>query len=179
MSKYLLTCGCGASVPVDAGQAGERIACPSCGAQLEVPTLRKLRHLPVAAPETQPARSTWGTRQGVATASLILAVILVAVALWSRFREPVVPEFDPQARLQSVDSALEEMTPVEGWQLWIDLYRPLAERGFARIEDPHKPAIEQYIARRRFFQKTLLALAALSIAVALAAALWPRRTPRR
>ena len=179
MSKYLLPCSCGKNVPVEIGQAGGQIACPACGGQLDVPPLRKLRHLPAAAAETASVPTTWGARQGVATASLILAAILIAIALWSRFTEPTVAEFDPQARLVAVDRGLEQMTPVEGWQMWIDLYRPMAERGFAIIEDPHKPAIEQYVAQRRFFQKTLLAAAAVLLAIALAAALWPRATTRR
>jgi hypothetical protein len=179
MSKYLLTCGCGNNVAVEIGQAGGRVACPSCGAQLDVPPLRKLRHLPVAAPQTELVSSTWGARQGVAAASLILAAILVSIALWSRFTEPTVAEFDPHARLEAVDRGLEQMTPAQGWQMWVELYRPMAEQGFAIIEDPHKPAIEQYIAQRRFFQKCLLAAAAVCLAIALATALWPRTTTRR
>lgn len=179
MSKSLLTCGCGNNVSVDVGQAGGRVACPSCGAQLDVPPLRKLRHLPTVAPESRPVRSTWSARQGVATAALILAAVLIAIALWSRFNEPTAQPFDPAARRQAVDRGLESITPVEGWHMWVDLYRPLAERGFAVIEDPHKPAIEQYVARQRFFQKILLIVAAGCLAIALAAALWPRPTPRR
>jgi hypothetical protein len=164
-------------VPVEIGQAGGQVACPSCGAQLDVPPLRKLRHLPVAAAESQPVPSTWGARQGVATAGLILAAVLVSVALWNRFSEPAVPQFDPAARLQSVDRGLESMTPAQAWQMWVELYRPMATRGFAIIEDPHKPAIEQHIAKQRFFQKTLLVAAAIFAVVALATILWPR--PRR
>ena len=47
MTKYLLTCECGKTVTVDIGQAGEQVAC-QCGAKLDVPPLRKLRHLPAA-----------------------------------------------------------------------------------------------------------------------------------
>ena len=179
MTTYLLNCRCGTAVPVEVGQAGERVACPSCGVQLEVPTLRKLGHLPVAAQTTAQAPSTWGPRQGVVTAGLILAAALAGIALWSRFSEPAVPHFDPAARLQSVKQAVESITPVQSWHLWIEVYRPMAERGFAIIEDPHKPAIEQYIAKQRFFQKTLLSIAAVSGIVALAARFWPRPAIRR
>ena len=177
MSKYLLTCGCGTGAPVEVGQAGGQVDCPACGAKLDVPPLRKLRHLPAAAEASEPAATTWGARQGVAAAGLILAGALAGIALWNRFTEPTVPEFDPAARLQSVDQSLETMTPAQGWQLWVELYRPMAERGFAIMENPHKDAIEQHIARRRFFQKTLLIAAAICTAVALAAILWPRPRP--
>jgi len=179
MSKYLLTCGCGSTATVDVGQAGGQVDCPSCGAQLDVPHLRKLRHLPITSVGAEHVPSTWGTRQGVATAGLILAAVLASAALWNRFSEPIIPEFNAATRLQNVDQALETMTPAQGWQMWIELYRPLAERGFAKLEDPHKPAIEQYIAKRRFFQKILLVAAAVCAAVALATIIWPRPTHRR
>ncbi len=179
MSKYLLTCGCGNNVSVDVGQAGGQVACPSCGTPLDVPPLRRLRHLRVADAKKEPAQSTWGARQGVAAAGLILAALLAAIALWSRFNEPSVAEFNPAARLQAVDIGLDEMTPVQAWQMWVELYRPMAERGFVIIEDPHKPAIEQYVARQRFFQKSLLIVAAVCLAIALAAALWPRGRPTK
>jgi hypothetical protein len=181
MSKYLLNCECGQNVPVDLGQAGGQIGCPSCGRRLDVPPLRMLRHLPQAEPAVEKASSAWGPRQGVVTAGILLAAVLLLIALWSRFTEPSVPEFNPDNRLQSVDTALDTMTPEQGWQLWVDLYRPMAERGLAVIEDPHKQAIEQYVAKKRFFQTTMLVAAGICAAVAAAAAMWPKSSaaPRR
>ena len=46
MTKYALTCECGNTLSVEIGQAGEQVIC-QCGAKLDVPPLRKLRHLPV------------------------------------------------------------------------------------------------------------------------------------
>ena len=70
MSTYLLTCDCGKTVPVEIGQAGGQVTC-SCGTQLDVPTLRKLRHLPAAATAEEPSRpATVGARgKGVIAAS--------------------------------------------------------------------------------------------------------------
>jgi hypothetical protein len=179
MSKYLLGCECGEAVPVDLGQAGGRVVCLKCGRQLEVPPLRMLRHLPQATAAAEKASFAWGPRQGVMTAGVVLAVALLAVALWSRLSEPSVPEFSPSARLQSVDTALDTMTPVQAWDLWITLYRPMAERGLAVMEDPHKPAIEQYVAKKRFFQKTMLIAAGACAAVAAIAAVWPKKNQLR
>jgi len=179
MSRYLLTCGCGTGAPVEVGQAGGQVDCPACGAKLDVPPLRKLRHLPVSAAVAADQPAIWSARQGVATAGLILASVLACIALWNRLTEPTVPEFDPAARLESVDRALDAMTPDQGWQMWIELYRPMAERGFANIEDPHKQAIEQHIAKRRFFQKTLLIAAAICAAIAITVAVWRSNTKTR
>ena len=178
MSTYLLTCECGKNVPVEIGQAGGRVAC-SCGAQLQVPPLRKLRHLPVATPKIAPSQAAWNPRKGIVAAGLIMAVLLACVALGSRVTEPTVPEFDPVGRLNAVDEGLKSMTPIESWRLWVEIYRPLADSGFAVFQHPHAASIEQQIAERRFLQKTLLILAGICAAVAVAAAFWPRPTTRR
>jgi hypothetical protein len=179
MSKYLLSCHCGATIPVEAGQAGGKVVCASCGAGLDVPTLRKLRHLPQAAIETEPGPFQWSARKGIATAGLMLAAILAVVALGIRFFEPAIPVFDPEVRMQNIDEALEKLSPAQGFQMWVDLYRPMAERGFAILEDPHKPAIERYVARQRLLQKILFVTAAFGAALALAAILWPRPASKR
>jgi hypothetical protein len=177
MTKYLLTCGCGATLPVDVGQAGDRISC-QCGAIVEVPPLRKLRHQPAAtAPTTESI--AWNARRGIVAALAILAGVLVLIALWSRVTEPTIAKFDPGIRTQGVEEGLKGMTPLRGWQLWIEVYRPLAERGFFEFVDPHAPVIEQQIAKKRFLQWTLLVAAAVCAALAGVVALWPREISRQ
>jgi hypothetical protein len=165
-------------VTVDVGQAGERVVC-QCGATIDVPPLRKLRHLPVAAPAVDRATSTWGARHGIVAACLILAAVAGLWALWSRLREPYVAPFDAEVRRQVVERGLEELTPAQAWQQWIEWFRPLAERGFSELEHPHQANIDRYVAKERFLQKTLLAIAGVFVAVAVVAALWPRAKTRR
>jgi hypothetical protein len=181
MSKYLLTCECGKKIPVDVGQAGGRVAC-SCGAELDVPALRNLRNLPLAQPEAVRSRAPWNASKGFAAAGLIVAALLAGYALWDRFTEPTVPKFDPVNRTNAVNEGLEKMTPIEAWQLWVQVYQPLAKSGFAVFEHPHAAAIEQDIAHRRVVQTSLFILAAICAALALTAALWSRTnnpTPSR
>jgi hypothetical protein len=178
MTKYLLTCDCGKAVTVEVGQAGEAVTC-RCGATLDVPPLRKLRHLP-AAPEAVSRRTpTWNARRGIIAACLILATVLAGVSLGNRITEPSVAPFSADVRQQVVAERLKRMTPAEAWQLWVGLYRPLAEQGIAEFQHPHAAAIEQEVAKRRFFQSTLLGVAAAFAAVAVVAALWPRSASRR
>jgi hypothetical protein len=178
MTKYQLTCGCGKSVSVDAGQAGEQVTC-QCGASLEVPPLRKLRHLPVAAQDVNRRASSWSARRGIIAACLILATALAAVTLWNRVTEPKLAPFSPVVRQQVVEEGLSKLTPAEAWHLWVSRYRPLAEQGIVEFEHPHAAAIDQEVSKRRFFQRTLLAVAATFAAVAALAALWPRSASRR
>ena len=177
MTKYLLTCGCGATLPVDVGQAGERVVCP-CGATLDVPPLRKLRHLPLQPSATPQSVAIWNLRKGFIAACLAIAVILAAVALGSWLTEPTVPSFTA-GRDRSVDEALKTITPAQAWTLWITLYRPLAERGFSDIVHTQAAAVEAIIAKRRFLQMTLLSVAAVFVALAALAAFWPRAQTRR
>jgi hypothetical protein len=115
-------------------------------------------------------------QKGLATVFALLTVFAAIYAIWLRVTEPRVPPFDPVGQMRAVDNYLEKMTPREGWQLWIEHYRPLAERGFAPFEHRDAAAIEQLAARQRLLQKTLWVVAAICTLVALAAALLPRFT---
>jgi hypothetical protein len=125
--------------------------------------------------------STWNVRQGIIATCLILATALALWALWSRWTEPFVAPFDAAVRRQLVDDRLKTLTPVQGWQEWINRYRPLAETGFQEMEHPHAAAIDEYVAKQRFLQKTLLGVAGCVALVAVIAAVWPRPAggPRR
>ncbi len=176
MSKYVLSCKCGKSVAVDAGQAGGSVVC-ACGERLDVPALRNLRHLPVAEPEaggTRSARAAWDARKGLAAASFILAVLLAGFGAWDRFKEPLVPKFDAEVRQTAVNEGLEKMSPLESWNMWVGVYRPMSQNGFQVFEHPHQAAIEQHIASRRTLQKSLFVVAGVFALIGLAAAFWPK-----
>ncbi len=84
MSHYLLSCSCGQQTPVSVSQAGETVRCV-CGAQLEVPTLRRLKELPPAQLSSAAARgksgeTSWEDRHRVAFLLVMLALAAVGVA---------------------------------------------------------------------------------------------------
>jgi hypothetical protein len=172
MTKYLLNCGCGATLPVDVGQAGERVAC-QCGAMIEVPPLRKLRHLPVA-PVPAEKSASWNPRRGVVAALVILAAIPALVALWSRLTEPKVARFEPATYSRNVEERLKAIGPLQAWQEWVQHYSQLGERGFFEFVDSRTAAIQQEVAKRRFLQRTLLITATVFAVFAALAAFWPR-----
>ncbi len=177
MPTYLLPCSCGKSVPVEPAQAGRQVVC-ACGQELEVPALRKLRHLSTGEPAPeQVRRKPWNPRKGVMTAALVVSALLGAAALWIWWNEPRVTPFDPVAHMENVEHRLE--TPTSAWQWWTGYYRPLAERGFPMFQDPHTAAIDYDIARRRFLEGVLLTCAAVALAVALAAYFWPAHSAGR
>jgi hypothetical protein len=177
MAKYLLTCGCGATLSVDVGQAGERVWC-QCGAMLDVPPLRKLRHLPVAAAPAEKSAS-WNARRGIVATLVILAAIPALVALWSRLTEPKVAKFEPAIHTRNVEELLKRSTPVQAWQDWIQHYSQLGEHGFVELSDSRAALIQQEVAKRRFLQSTLLVTSAAMIVLAAVAGFWPSGQTRR
>ncbi len=88
--KYLLPCSCGKRVPVDATQAGERIRC-DCGAEMEVPTLMKLRTLEIAPASPQPRRRlafVWGPKQALMLLGSIFFLVGVGWAFYCLASRP-------------------------------------------------------------------------------------------
>jgi hypothetical protein len=181
MSKYLLTCTCGNEVPVEIGQAGGRVAC-TCGAQLDVPTLRQLRHLPQEKAAETGAAASWGTHQGWIAAALIFVAALLAWTAWSWWTQPSQPKFDATHAVEHmalVDQNLKKWTPTDGWNLWIEHYRPLSERGLGVFHAQNAAQIETKIAEARFLRGMLLTMAVVFAAVAAAIAFWPRPVAKK
>jgi hypothetical protein len=136
-----------------------------------------LRHLPVAQEETvSQTGAAWDARKGVAAAAFIAAIVLAGIAAWSRISEPAVPEF-PTDYASTTSQYIEGVKPLEAWQLWVDVYRPLGERGFTQFRHPQADAIEHRIADKRFLQKVLLVLAAVAAGIGAVAMFWPSTTP--
>lgn len=172
MPRYLLTCNCGQTCPVDVGQAGGQLVC-SCGQTLDVPTLRTLRHLPVAPTDEARPNASWNARKGIAAISLVAAALLATLGLWNWLTEPSIPKFDPVAQSSFMDRHLREMTPVDAWKSWVVVYRPLAENGFTQLELSSGPRIRGEIAQKRFLEAIFLGAAGCFLAIAVITALLP------
>jgi hypothetical protein len=174
MSTYLLTCTCGNSVSVEVGQAGGKVAC-SCGTQLEVPPLRQLRHLPQAKPKETAAARTWGTRQGWITLGLIVVGALLVASAWTWWTQPVRPKFVAEDYMaNNVDRNMKAWKPIDAWNLWIEYYRPLAERGIPVFEAHDAAQREVRIAHAEFLRGMLLVCALVFAAITAAIAFWPK-----
>ncbi len=153
---------------VETRQAGESIAC-DCGVKLAVPTLRQLRELPEVqgGSAAEAAGPVWGFRQGAITVSLLLVAACLAIAGVSRFSERPVPTIDPVKYTDSVDRLVKNMTPLEGWQRWIDTYEPLSTNGFEVYQHPATAAMQIALDWHRWIQWVALAIAAVFAAAAL------------
>jgi hypothetical protein len=167
MAKYLVLCACGRPHTVDAPQAGESLSC-DCGATVAVPTLRKLREMPTVGDESAAESAPiWGLRQAATTVSLLAAAACLVVAAASWYSERPVPTIDPVAYATNVDRLVSQMTPLEGWQRWVDTYRPLATKGFDVYKHPATDEMQQVLDWHRWIEWIALALAAVCVAAAI------------
>src|ERR671926_333709 len=81
MPDYLLPCSCGQTTRITAAQAGTQVACV-CGERLPVPTLRGIRELKIAPPQSSSKRSTtWTPVHGALFASGLAIASIGAVFL--------------------------------------------------------------------------------------------------
>jgi hypothetical protein len=170
MSKRLLTCECGRAVPVELGQAGGRALC-ACGATLQVPTLRRLRELPVATDQPVAETSAWRPQFGAAAGAVLIAAIAALASLGIRITEPNVREFDLAAMKRAVGQ-IEELRPVELWQWWV-FNQHLPERGFPVYQESLSTSQEKQLRQKRLLEKILLGVAGIAVLSAACIAFLP------
>jgi hypothetical protein len=172
MAKYLLTCACGENVVLEDAQAGGRTTC-GCGKTIEIPTLRKLRHLPPAPGDAVDRSQAWSARQGVFSAAIICGIFAAAIGSYFWWTVPQPLEFDPVHRAQYVDQQIAAMTPLDAWQVWIANYRNLGQAGFDEYQSQNIPLILQVQQRHRLFYAPAFTIAILALICALVAICQP------
>jgi len=81
--KYLLPCKCGQSVEIEAGQAGQTVAC-ACGESLLVPSMLQIKALPVApeAPTTSCEKKHVPYRSALVCGVAGVACLGLACCFW-------------------------------------------------------------------------------------------------
>lgn len=178
MPKHLLACSCGQNVTVENSQAGEQVSC-QCGKKLNVPTLRKLRELPVVEDQPrQPTSSAWSPRKGVLSAAFIGAITTAAIGGYFYWTFPELPEFDPQVHDSNVDQLLESITPAQAWHFWQDNYDLLGLVGFAPYQPPNSEAVIAQQQQHRIYYKTAFGIAAVCLLVGVILAATGKSTRR-
>ena len=167
MKTFLLPCSCTTEIAVTSGQAGGRVACPSCGRSLVVPKLRELtglQALPTGGSAIQPR---WSLLQAVALGAAATALLSLAASLL------VVPKqevFSPQVIRDLTLAASDQ----EIYRIW--------KVGFAN-SSVRRPAneLEQKMQRQqRFFggiARVFQGLATIAGVVAATAFVASRRPP--
>src|SRR4051812_34483923 len=121
MSQYLLPCACGQQISVSAAQAGESLRC-SCGAIVEVPTMRGLRDLERLEPKEPVPGDRWGDRQRLALGLLVAALVLWGAAGYLFAKIPAsLPPFDPNMP----DPLSQNSTAAQAFDVYHEMQRGL------------------------------------------------------
>jgi hypothetical protein len=188
--EYLLTCQCGAQHVVSNAQAGESISC-SCGEQLEIPTLRGLKQLPVHAPvdpETgeddssapgtsqspqtirggSKSRAAWqgwrGPTMAILTAVMVVSAMFAAFYFWQRFL--IDTSYTIEKLIEADRQLLAQADPIDLDQAWKDF----AGYNLRQKRPPHFFVWNRY-AEHRVYQGTVASVIA-AVSGLLAAAVW-------
>lgn len=171
--RYLLPCTCAHRVPVGAGQAGGRVACPACGRELDVPRLRDLGSYAVTRPaDAAAAVRPVGPARGVAIAAAAVAVVAGSLAasvvhLGGFFcRQPPGPTM--------IRAAVEAAPPVQVQAMW----QTLSKTGVRRPVTDEEFRLQQFAAHAAgvaWFLWAVAGAAAVIAAVGTAMAMSARR----
>ncbi len=140
--KYLLPCTCGQSIPIEVGQAGQRVTCV-CGATLEVPTMRGIRELvPVEekADAKQASRgdgTAWSPLQGSLFAlGMLLLMIGLVLGAYCGYVVSQIDTSKPQELTDWENNFDKEFDKVGADQLY-ELHKQLMEQGIGPRTPPN------------------------------------------
>lgn len=162
--KYLLTCRCGRSVPVESNQAGLSVSC-ACGETIDVPSFRELsstaRVIATGTLKSASLQTQWGPREATIFLGLVLVATAVGIGVYLFFTRPTPPRFIIHG--DRVREAVEALTLEETFELWE------AMRGGIREE--YLPDIAIYNFQRKSYVRQLSLTAFIGIVGLLVAGL--------
>lgn len=121
----LLSCTCGEKIVVSQAQAGQQVSCGSCGAVVQVPTLRGLSELPPAqeavSSKPAPKTDTWSWRGPVMAACLagVLGFGIYSAREFNFYRLTRT-NMNAAIHIQVETQGVDEMSPDALLTLWDD-----------------------------------------------------------
>lgn len=161
MKIFLLACPCSADIFVSAGQAGDRVTCPSCRRAIDVPKLRELGQLRER--ENIPATQTrWSPTHAVLLAGVAAAAIawLAALAVLPRGGNVIDPE--------TIRAAVQSASDQDVYKAW---KQSLSRSGIQRPPTPDEQKLLRLSQFSTDVSRGLQIMGALGAVVAAAAAL--------
>ena len=161
VTRYRIPCRCSAAVLVGPGQAGGRVVCPACGANVDVPRLRDLE--PFATADSGPAVQPWRASHAWLLAGTAIAILSAAAALVVGTRSLARPAFIPDAAMirTAVDAA-DTLTIYNAW-------RAMRFAGVDRGPLPEEARLQREVGMATKVAGMLWIASALAAAVAAAA----------
>lgn len=157
---YRVPCACSHGVIVTAGQAGGRVSCPACGAEVVVPRLRDLAALVVVEEAAAPRAPVWDAGRGLLVAggalALVAAVLAASLNRMGGFFFPLPP--GEAAIRMAVDQAPEEVVQ--------SMWESASRGGVARPITADELRLIQFTRLADGVSKALWGVAAVGVAMA-------------
>lgn len=137
--QFVVPCECSAGVPVTAGQAGGRVACPACGRNIDVPRLRDLTPEP-AKTVVDRGMPPWNVARGLALAGAAVAIVAAVTAVGV---VPLGSRFVTQpASAAAIRAAAQSAPLAEVLAAW----RSIVDTGVRRPPTPEEHRLQQVSA---------------------------------
>jgi hypothetical protein len=153
MTKYLLSCSCGKSNPIELAQAGETINC-QCGAMIVAPTMRGIKALPIVADEAPVRRArAWGPGQGLSFLGIVVSLAGLATLGYCYGTQPKLD-------LDKIPPQFESITLIDSWRVW-----ELFQRGLPGLPTPETMQIVKGAQGRQQLFTTGCVVAALGVVI--------------
>ena len=120
--SYLLPCAkCERRTQVSPSQAGDTITC-ACGAAREVPPMRELAKLELAAGQAEDLPPIWGLRQGLIFLGLVILVCGLVFSGYLYSQRPVLAEAQlSRSSDDAIRQEIDQYTLNQLWSLWLHL----------------------------------------------------------
>ncbi len=176
--EYLLPCSCGQKTRIAAAQAGAQVQC-ACGKSLSVPTLRGIRELEIAPPETG-AKSVgrWSPIHGAFFASG-LAIASIGIIFLAFFGlkyvqlggHPLTRDITNDV-VQAEQQRIDKLTPTQALLEWTEDLK----EGLGEIEEPPWIRANKVLAGYRYAIRASVAAVVIGIAFSVLALILPRGT---
>jgi hypothetical protein len=181
---YLLPCSCGQNIRVGTAQAGGKVTCV-CGQSLSVPTLRGLRQLVEAPPESRKrAAAPWGPVQrtlfavGLLTAGVGIFLISIFSLQYTRIQHSQIGgkglTVDRSAEVTSAMAGeIDKLTPAQALDMWTG---EIKTEGLGEAHKPIWVAAKDKLAEYTRWLKLGGALVAGGLVLSLATLFVKRRS---
>lgn len=158
---HLISCPCSADVPVSVGQAGDRVVCPACGRDVDVPKLRDFAGLRRRATDDSAAQTPWSVAHAVLLAGVVVATLAGAGSVL------IQPRNETAFNAEAIRAAIRSADDIEVYRAW---KQSLSRSGVRRPPTSEEKQLQQ---RARFsggIGQALRIVGALAAAAAAAAA---------
>jgi hypothetical protein len=168
--KYLLPCRCGQQVVVEPRRAGETVACSSCGASLQVPTMLEMAALepaPVVAAGPM-AGAGWGWPHRMILLGAVCLLAAIGLGVWFYLIRPIQPidVIDPE----QIRAIANRLPPTRTWETWEAM-----KQGLGRSDPRYAAAVLQYQVKLG----AAVVLGLVGVALIVAAAMTGRQADRQ